>query len=191
MAGEPRPTAHGELGSGRTNPFRFSGPMETIINPRKTKQKGLHFLGFLWWNRDFSMGYSESKQKNLLVQVFTKLRRNTRFPFVAQTRLAPGSPGSKKTIAHILIFDKTMRARNRAAMAYVSGQPIPHGWRWWPGRGDGIRPQAAAAEDRAGRISWLNHQGAGQQSVGAGGSDQAARALCAMRVSVNTFELSA
>jgi hypothetical protein len=32
----------------------------------------LHFLGFLWWNRDFSMSYSESNKKNLLGQIFTK-----------------------------------------------------------------------------------------------------------------------
>jgi hypothetical protein len=25
------------------------------------KEKSLHFLGFLWWNRGFSMGYNESK----------------------------------------------------------------------------------------------------------------------------------
>jgi hypothetical protein len=31
------------------------------INPRKSKEKGLDFLGFLWPNRDFSMGYGESK----------------------------------------------------------------------------------------------------------------------------------
>jgi hypothetical protein len=31
----------------------------------KTKEKGLDFLGFLWPNPAFSMGYGESKQKNL------------------------------------------------------------------------------------------------------------------------------
>jgi hypothetical protein len=31
------------------------------INPSKSKEKGLDFLGFLWWNPDFSMGYGESK----------------------------------------------------------------------------------------------------------------------------------
>jgi hypothetical protein len=29
--------------------------------PNKTKQKSLDFLGFLWPNRAFSMGYGESK----------------------------------------------------------------------------------------------------------------------------------
>jgi hypothetical protein len=31
--------------------------------PKKTKQKGLEFLVFPWPNLDFSMGYSESKEK--------------------------------------------------------------------------------------------------------------------------------
>ena len=31
------------------------------IKPRKSKEKGLDLLGFLWPNRGFSMGYSESK----------------------------------------------------------------------------------------------------------------------------------
>jgi hypothetical protein len=36
------------------------------MNPSK---KGLHFLGFLWPNKDFSMGYSESKiKKSFLVR---------------------------------------------------------------------------------------------------------------------------
>jgi hypothetical protein len=30
---------------------------------KKTKQKGLDFLGFPWWKWDFSRGYEESKQK--------------------------------------------------------------------------------------------------------------------------------
>jgi hypothetical protein len=34
-------------------------------NPRKSKEKSLDFLGFLWRNQGFSMGYGESKQKNL------------------------------------------------------------------------------------------------------------------------------
>jgi hypothetical protein len=33
---------------------------EIQINPRKTKEKGLDFLGFLWQNLDFSMSYRES-----------------------------------------------------------------------------------------------------------------------------------
>jgi hypothetical protein len=31
------------------------------INPNKSKQKSLDFLGFIRPNRDFSMGYGESK----------------------------------------------------------------------------------------------------------------------------------
>jgi hypothetical protein len=36
-------------------------------NPKESKEKGLDFLGFLWWNRDFSMGYGGSKQKTFLL----------------------------------------------------------------------------------------------------------------------------
>jgi hypothetical protein len=32
-------------------------------NARKSKEKSLHFLGFLWCNRDFSTGYSGKKKK--------------------------------------------------------------------------------------------------------------------------------
>jgi hypothetical protein len=99
-------------------------------------------------------GLQRIQTKNLLVQVFTKLRRNTRFSFVAQTRLALGSPGSKKTIAHIPIFEKTMRARDRGRWFMCEVRPFRMGG-WWPGRGDGIRTQAAAAQDRAGPISWI------------------------------------
>jgi hypothetical protein len=42
-------------------------------------------------------------------------------------------------------------------MIYVSGQPIPYGWRWWPGRGDGIRTQAAAAQDRQAVFRGSDH----------------------------------
>jgi hypothetical protein len=30
-------------------------------NPNKTKQKSLGLLGFIWWNWDFSKGYSRKK----------------------------------------------------------------------------------------------------------------------------------
>jgi hypothetical protein len=33
-------------------------------DPRKTKEKSLDFLGFLWSNLDFSIGYSGNKRKN-------------------------------------------------------------------------------------------------------------------------------
>jgi hypothetical protein len=35
-------------------------------DPRKTKEKGLDFFGFLWSNWDFSRGYEENKRKNPL-----------------------------------------------------------------------------------------------------------------------------
>jgi hypothetical protein len=34
---------------------------EIQANPNKSKENSLDFLGFLWWNRGFSMGYGESK----------------------------------------------------------------------------------------------------------------------------------
>jgi hypothetical protein len=34
------------------------------INPNKSKENSLDFLGFLWPNWGFSMGYGESKYKN-------------------------------------------------------------------------------------------------------------------------------
>jgi hypothetical protein len=36
------------------------------INPRKTKEISLHFLGFLWPILGFSTGYGESKSKKFL-----------------------------------------------------------------------------------------------------------------------------
>jgi hypothetical protein len=30
-------------------------------NANKNKEKSLHFLGFLWWNPDFSKGYVGKK----------------------------------------------------------------------------------------------------------------------------------
>jgi hypothetical protein len=32
-----------------------------LVKPNKSKENRLDFLGFLWPNQDFSMGYSESK----------------------------------------------------------------------------------------------------------------------------------
>jgi hypothetical protein len=43
---------------------RWSGqirPGAIQINPNKSKQKGLDLLGYIRSNRDFSMGYGESK----------------------------------------------------------------------------------------------------------------------------------
>jgi hypothetical protein len=35
-------------------------------NPNKNKEKSLDFLGFVWPNRGFSMGYKEKNKKNPL-----------------------------------------------------------------------------------------------------------------------------
>jgi hypothetical protein len=52
------------------------------MNPNKTKQKSLDFLGFIFPNRDFSKGYSDSRQK---------IRRPRRSPAPA-TALAIPAP---------------------------------------------------------------------------------------------------
>jgi hypothetical protein len=48
--------AEGAIGQAAFRPAK-----QNQINPRKTKEKGLDFLGFLWPNWDFSKGYGESK----------------------------------------------------------------------------------------------------------------------------------
>jgi hypothetical protein len=50
-------------GDARRSAHRPSFSKLIQANPNKTKEKGLDFLGFLWWNLDFSKGYGESKQK--------------------------------------------------------------------------------------------------------------------------------
>jgi hypothetical protein len=66
-------------------------------------------------------------------------------------------------------------------------QPIPPGWRWWPGRGNGIRTPSRRGP-RPGRPYFGGRiiQG-GTQS----GRSQAERGLCAMRAGLNTGELIA
>jgi hypothetical protein len=45
----------------RDRPSPFQAAKKNQMIPRKTKKKGLDFLGILWPNWDFSKGYSESK----------------------------------------------------------------------------------------------------------------------------------
>jgi hypothetical protein len=45
----------------RAGQIRASSSKEIQANPNKSKENSLDFLGFLWWNRGFSMGYGESK----------------------------------------------------------------------------------------------------------------------------------
>jgi hypothetical protein len=71
-------------------------------------------------------------------------------------------------------------------MVYVSGQPIPAGCRWWRA-GDGIRTQAAAAQDRAGTISWFGSSRAGHKVAAV----KLREVFSAMRVGLNTAELIA
>jgi hypothetical protein len=48
---------------GGADPSRAAQP-PSEFRARKTKEKGLHRLGFPWPIRAFSVGYSESKSKN-------------------------------------------------------------------------------------------------------------------------------
>jgi macrodomain Ter protein organizer (MatP/YcbG family) len=69
------PGAATRLAAGRlaTDP-RIQPGREFQANPNKNKKKSLDFLGFVWWNRDFSMGYAQKKKKNRLAsQVVCKL----------------------------------------------------------------------------------------------------------------------
>jgi hypothetical protein len=68
-------------------------------------------------------------------------------------KLVRRSPHNPDSDDQQLTRQEPQCAREIGAMVYVSGPPIPHGWRWWLGRGDGIRTQAAAAQDRVGRTS--------------------------------------
>jgi hypothetical protein len=60
--------------------------------PNKTKEISLDFLVFPWSNRDFSKGYSESKQKNSLSPSRPALvvkQRHSVLPVVVDRELAP------------------------------------------------------------------------------------------------------
>jgi hypothetical protein len=49
------------MAPGKYNPRASS----VQVNPNQTKEKSLHVLGFLWPNRDFSMGYKQKNKKIL------------------------------------------------------------------------------------------------------------------------------
>jgi hypothetical protein len=50
--------------SATEGPEYNQGAIWPQVNPRKTKEKCLDFLGFLWRKRGFSTGYSEKNKKN-------------------------------------------------------------------------------------------------------------------------------
>jgi hypothetical protein len=57
----PTPVRGNDL-PGRSGRAKYNFTASSVqINPSKTKQKSLDFLGFRSPNRDFSMGYGESK----------------------------------------------------------------------------------------------------------------------------------
>lgn len=57
-------------------------------NARKTKQIPLHCLGFLWWNRGFSKGYSQKNKK-------IRLLPNSRHGLLAWTVFSQKEPRTR------------------------------------------------------------------------------------------------
>ena len=82
--------------------------------------------------------------------------------------MTPSSSSGDPLITPILTTnserDKSHNVRARSeAMVYLSGQPIPSGWRWWPAPGDAIRTQAAAAQDGPAQFRGSDHSRAGHK----------------------------
>src|ERR1700677_3615624 len=112
----------------------------------------------------------ESGLFNGLQRIQIKKSRGPRFlQFVSAIALCPGSPdslgdpdqsGEQQQYSTHSDFRKD-NVRDRGDGLRI-GSPIPPGWRWWPGRGDGVRTQAAAAQDRrphfVGRIIQVGTQ---------------------------------
>src|ERR1700728_1296723 len=85
-------------------------PENALVKANKSKEKSLHFLGFLWPNRAFSMGYGESKQKNLFPCHTVAQRSQSRVwllprPLGRHVRL---HLSNRKRLAHIQFFRKQM-----------------------------------------------------------------------------------
>jgi hypothetical protein len=88
-------------------------------NPKESKEKSLHFLGFLWRNRDFSTGYSGKNKKiplrsNSLIGLCPDLSSVFVSPY-SSDRLGP-TPSilpAQRHIAHILDFEKRLYVKNR------------------------------------------------------------------------------
>jgi hypothetical protein len=79
--------------------------------PSKTKQNCLVLLGFIRPNRDFSMGYGDSKQKNRLAsQVVCKMSQTIFLSFLIGSGPARRQSYSVngKTVAHIFVFRKSI-----------------------------------------------------------------------------------
>jgi hypothetical protein len=68
------------------------GANSVQINPNKTKQKSLDFLGFIRPNRGFSKGYEQKNKKNRLAsQVVRKTSQTVFLSFSAQPAASLGA----------------------------------------------------------------------------------------------------
>jgi hypothetical protein len=59
------------------------------INPNKTKQNCLDFLGFIRPNRDFSKGYERKNKKNRLTSQVVRKTSHARYPPFTEPRGPP------------------------------------------------------------------------------------------------------
>jgi len=130
---------------------------------------------------------AESGLFNGLQRIQIKKSRGPRFlQFVSAIASCPRSPdslgdpdqsGEQQQYSTHSDFRKD-NVRPRSGRWFMC-QPVPHGWRWWPGRGDGIR---TPSRPRPGKQYFVGRiiQG-GTQS----GRSQVAGVLCATRARLN------
>jgi hypothetical protein len=129
------------------------------INANKSKEMQGKKLSFPW------ILLVESGLFNGLQRIQAKKSHGPRFlHFVSAITPCPCSPdslgdpdqsGEQQQYSTHSDFRKD-NVRPRSGRWFMC-QPVPHGWRWWPGRGDGIRTQAAAAKDRHAQFRGSDH----------------------------------
>jgi hypothetical protein len=163
MAGASRTQARGQLAGA---PIRSAPAAKVDANKTKEIQgnpskKACISLDSFGGIETFQWVTANPNKKIFLFVFFTKLRRNIRFSFAARTPWRPGSPGSKKTIAQIPIFEKTMCARSGATI-YVSGLAIPPVALVARSRRRHSDP-SRLGQDRTRRILWLGSSSAGHK----------------------------
>jgi hypothetical protein len=158
MAGASRTPARGRLAGA---PIGSAPAIK--IGASKSKEIQAKKLAFPWIPLVESGLFNglQRIQTKKMFRAFTKLRRTTRFSFVAPLS-APDHREQENYSTDSDFRKGNVRAKLRA-LVDVPGQRIPYGWHWWPGRGDGIRTQAAAAPDRAGPVSWAGSSRAGHK----------------------------
>ena len=97
-------------------------------NPRKTKEKSLDFVGFLWWNWGFSIGYDRKNKKilSILTRVPGCVRKPSRLVHPPVLAL-PIRSGQRKKLYHKFWILKSNCMRKIApATAGRGARPSPH-----------------------------------------------------------------